>query len=88
MFFFYFFTNLKKIRPQKKFAALRAAFSENNTKLKLFIVKIDVFSLLARRRCENFGFFTHSKQNFHIFRDFLKKNRLSTFSDFSQPKKF
>ena len=37
------------------------------------IVKINVFSLLARRRRENFGFFTHPKQNFRIFRDFLKK---------------
>ena len=66
---FLLFHQPKKISTQKKFAALRAAFSENNGKLKLFIVKIDVFSLLARRRRENFGFFTHPKQNFRIFRD-------------------
>ena len=71
--FFFTFSPTLKIFDPKNFAAQRAAFSENNAKLKLFIVKIDVFSLLARRRRENFGFFTHSKQNFHIFRDFLKK---------------
>ena len=53
--FLNFSTNLKK--STQKIAARRAAFSENNAKLELFIV--------------NFGFFTHPKQHFLIFRHFV-----------------
>ena len=81
---FLLFHQPKKNRPPK-IAARRVVFTENNVKLELFIVKINDLSLLARRRRENFERLLILRK-FLIFRDFLKK-KLSTLSDFSQPKK-